>query len=240
MDADLKARLERMPGAWTALDTPSELLVALRDGGGVLFSRISATLRPGRTVLAGDLGEVQPSELLNFLHQARRTGVLFTRSGGIDRALVMLDGNVAWACSTSPAENPNGPATPTGPALRQQVTEIFLALLVVRSGSFVFQFGVNRSGVPGAMSLDTQAMLFDGLRRMDEMELFRARIPTPDVKPQRTGKKIDGQVTPQAQTVLALADGARTVTELAYLTALGEFETTKVAYALIERGYLKV
>ena len=31
MDEELKARLEQAPGAWKALETPAELLVALRE-----------------------------------------------------------------------------------------------------------------------------------------------------------------------------------------------------------------
>jgi len=58
------------------------------------------------------------------------------------------------------------------------------------------------------------------------------------VKPRSTKKAVDGQLTAQGKRVLALADGSRTVAELALATSLGEFETTKAAYALIERGYL--
>ncbi len=277
VDEDLKARLEQAPGAWKALDTPAELLVALRDRGGGLFSDLKGILRPDRAVLAGDLGHMQPSDLLNFLHQGRRTGVLFTRSDAVERAIVFVEGNVGWACSTSPGEGLGelvarmGIADPArvralaasqgdrqqrglgkllvdrglltaeemGRAFRHQVTEIFLGLLVACSGSFVFLRGVDRSELPAALSLDTQVMLLDGLRRLDEMELYRTRVPTPDVRPRPTAKKVDGQVTPEGRQVLALANGSRTVAELALATALGEFETTRAAYALIERGYLK-
>jgi len=58
------------------------------------------------------------------------------------------------------------------------VIEIFLGLLVAQSGVFVFLRGVNRSAMPDRLSLDTQALLLDGLRRLDEMVLYRARIPT--------------------------------------------------------------
>jgi hypothetical protein len=239
---------------------------------------LKAVLRPDRAVLAGDLGHMQPSDLLNFLHQGRRTGVLFTRSDGVERALVFIEGNVAWAGSTSPGEGLGEviarmgiadaarvralaasqgdrqqrglgkllvdrgilTAEEMGRGFRHQVTEIFFGLLVVRSGSFVFLRGVDRTELPAALSLDTQVMLLDGLRRLDEMELYRTRVPTPDVRPRPTAKKVDGQVTPEGRQVLALADGTQTVAELALATALGEFETTKAAFALIDRGYLKI
>jgi len=234
VDDDLKARIDQSPGAWKLLDSPAGLLVALRDPGSSFLSQLKSALGPDRALLAGDLAEMQPSDLLNFLHQGRRTGVLLTRSDGVERAIVLVEGNVAWACSTSPAEK----LKDMWRGSRQQITEIFLGLLVAQSGVFVFLRGVDRSAMPDRLSLDTQAMLLDGLRRLDEMVLYRARIPHSGVKPRSTGKAVDGQMTPQGKRVLALADGSRTVAELALATSLGEFETTKAAYALIERGYL--
>jgi len=234
VDDDLKAGIDQSPGAWKLLETPAGLLMALRDGGSSLFPQLKTVLGPDRALLAGDLAEMQPSDLLNFLHQGRRSGVLLARSDGVERAIVLVEGNVAWACSTSPAEK----LKDMWRGSRQQITEIFLGLLVAQSGVFVFLRGVNRSAMPDRLSLDTQAMLLDGLRRLDEMVLCRARIPHPGVKPWPTGKEMVGQMTPQGKRVLALADGSRTVGELALATSLGEFETTKAAYALIERGYL--
>jgi hypothetical protein len=278
VDEDLKARLEQGPGAWKLLDTPADLLVALRDRGGGLFADLKGALRPDRTVLAGDLGDIQPSDLLNFLHQGRRTGVLFARSDGVERAIVFLEGNIAWASSTSPAEGLGELVSRMGlgdgsriraelgqqgdrryravaellvergiltademrRGLHHQVVEIFLGLLVARSGSFIFVRGVDRRALPAALSLDTQVMLLDGLRRLDEMERYRTLVPNLDVTPRPTGKKLDGQVTAEARRVLALTDGIRTVAQLALSTTLGEFEATKAVYALIERGYLRL
>jgi hypothetical protein len=265
-------------GAWRLLETASELLRALRDGPGTLFNELSE-LSPSRAVLAGDLAEMQPCDLLNFLHQGRRSGVLLTRSEGVERGIVILDGNVAWACSTSPGELLGELLARSGLAdrsrvaqvlreqeetpgrkrlgqlllergvisaeslahgLRHQVVEIFLGFLVVKSGSFVFLRGVERAALPSVLSLDTQAMLLDGLVRLDEMEVYRTRVPTADAAPRATGKAADRALAEDAQRVLAAADGARTVSDLARATALGEFETTRAVYRLIELGYLRL
>lgn len=214
-------------GAWKLLSGPNELLLALRDHGDGLMTDLSR-LHPRGAVLAGDMSEMQPSDLLNFLHQGRRTGVLLTRAHGVDRAIVFLEGNVAWASSTIARERLAG------------VVETFLGLLVVRSGSFVFLGGVNRAALPISLSLDTQAMLLDGLRRLDEMELYRTLVPSLHVAPRPTRKKADSRLTNEGRQVLALADGTRTIADLALATALGEFEATKAAYALIERGFLRL
>jgi hypothetical protein len=265
-------------GAWKLLSSPNELLLALRDRGDGLMTDLSE-LHPRSAVLAGDLSEMQPSDLLNFLHQGRRTGVLLSHSNGIERGIVLTDGNVAWACSTSPGErlgellvrmglcdharietalreqSASGVKKRIGQllvdrgllssdellrGLRHQVVEIFLGLLVARSGNFVFLREIDRAKLPAQLALDTQGMLLDGLRRLDEMELYRTRVPGAEIVPRATGKKMAGKLGPDAAQVLKLADGARSVAAISVASALGEFETTKAVYKLLETGYLKV
>jgi hypothetical protein len=265
-------------GAWRLLEATSGLLRALRDGPGTLFNELSE-LSPTRAVLAGDLAEMQPCDLLNFLHQGRRSGVLLARSEGVERGIVILDGNVAWACSTSPGELLGELLARSGLAdrsrvaqvlreqdrtpgrkrlgqlllergvisaeslahgLRHQVVEIFLGFLVVKSGNFVFLRGVERAALPSVLSLDTQGMLLDGLVRVDEMEVYRTRVPSSDAVPRGTGKAVNCELAEDAKRVLDAADGARTVSDLARTTALGEFETTRAVYRLIELGCLRL
>jgi hypothetical protein len=258
---------------WKLLSTRSELLSSF-PGSEALDSQV----HPRGTVLAGDLAEIQPSDLLNFLHQGRRTGVLLTRVHDVERALVVSDGNVAWACSTSPGERfgemlvnrglvgreqvdaalregaaPAGEHKRIGQllvergllapdevwrGLKHQVVEIFLGLLVSQSGSFVFLRGLEKSQLPVQLSLDTQGMLLDGLRRLDEMEMYRTRVPSIESAPKPTGKPIDTKLSLEEERVLVLADGVRTIEAMAALTALGEFEATKAAFKLLEAGYL--
>lgn len=275
MDDELKARLA--PGAWNLLETPSDLLVALRDRRGGLFSELSE-LHPDRAVLAGDLAEMQPSDLLNFLHHGRRTGVLLARAGEVERGIVVVEGNVAWACSTSPGERlgellarsglierarlgavlaaqdiaghrrlgqllvDRGILPPDALArgLRTQVIEIFLGLLVARAGTFVFLRGVDRTALPIALALDMQALLLDGLRRLDEMELYRSIVPGLEVTPRLTGTPPQDGIDGEAAQLLPFVDGKRTLAELALVSALGEFEATKATYQLIQRGHVMV
>jgi hypothetical protein len=277
-EEEVKKRVAR--GNWKLLETPSELMVALRDRREGLWGELTG-LHPKGAVLAGDLGEMQPSDLLNFLHQGRRTGVLLTRVSETERAIVMIDGNLAWACSTSPGERLGELLARIGLAdrtrietalseqakgtehrrigqllvdkgvlgaeelqrgLRHQLVEIFLGLLVAREGSFVFLRGVDQSVLPVVLSIDTQAMLLDGLRRVDEMELYRTRVPSEEVVPVATGKQPAAGVEMPAgeKQALALADGVRTVADLAAASAMGEFEATKAVFRLIEAGYLRL
>ena len=276
--AGARKALAQSSGAWKLLETPSELLRALRERADGLMGNLNQ-LHPSGAVLAGDLAEMQPSDLLNFLHQGRRTGVLLTRSDGVERGLVLLDGNVAWACSTSPGERLGELLCRMGLAerhkveaalalqgkgqhrrlgqllvdagavgseqvnrgLRHQVVEIFLGLLVTRAGSFVFLRGVEREALPVNLALDTQALLLDGLRRLDEMELYRSRVPSSESRPTRTGRALpdtDETLTAEARQLYALVDGTKSIADLAMATALGEFEVTKAAFKLLGAGYL--
>ncbi|HEY2029504.1 MAG TPA: DUF4388 domain-containing protein [Myxococcales bacterium] len=260
--------------AWKLLSGSSDLLGALREGHAV-----EAQPHPRGTVLAGDLAEMQPSDLLNFLHQGRRTGVLLTRTHEVERAVVLTEGNVAWACSTSPGERigellanmglvgrerveaalrdqqaskekkrlgqllvDRGQLGPdeVWRGLKHQVVEIFLGLLVTQSGSFVFLRGVEKAKLPAQLSLDTQGMLLDGLRRLDEMELYRTRVPSLESKPKPTGTAPSTKLSLEEQRVLSLANGVRTLGELSAMTCFGEFETTKAVFKLIEGGYLSL
>ncbi|HUJ28924.1 MAG TPA: DUF4388 domain-containing protein [Myxococcales bacterium] len=266
-------------GAWKILEAPSDLLVALRGGQQGLWADLDA-LVSSHAVLAGDLREFAPSDLLNFLDQGRRTGALLTRSGDVERALVMIDGDVSWACSTSPGERlgellsrmgmaerakidealkeqgaPGVPHSRIGQllvekkvlttdelhrALRYQCVEIFLGLLVAREGSFVFLRGVDKAALPVVLEMETQAILLDGLRRLDEMELYRSRVRSSEERPRPTGKPVHQSLPDEARQVMALADGQRTVADLAARSALGEFETTKAVFRLLEQGYLQL
>src|SRR4051812_18380152 len=231
-------------------------------------------------VLAGDLLHVPPADLLNFLHQSQKSGVLYSRSEGVERAMVFDDGNVSWGVSSSPAERfgeilaRNGmldreelsralkaqagsgstgrigevliergafAAEDLPRALRVQVVEIFLALLVARRGEFLLFGGFDRAMLPVSAGIDTEALLLDGLRRMDEMERFRARIPGSDARPRRTGKDLEKDVDVLgAREIIDLSDGMRTLGEIAARTALGEFETTKSVFKLLDTGHLSL
>jgi uncharacterized protein DUF4388 len=262
-------------GDWKLLSAPSELHVALPGSGGWVTQAY-----PRGTVLAGDLAEMQPSDLLNFLHQGRRTGVLLARVHEVERAVVLSEGNVAWACSTSPGERfgellcnmglvsrerveavlreqepAGGERKRIGQllvergliapdevwrGLKHQVVEVFLGLLVTQSGSFVFVQGLEKSRLPAQLALDTQGLLLDGLRRLDEMELYRTRVPSIEFAPKPTGKPVEIKLSREEQRVLVLADGVRSIEAIVAATALGEFEATKAAFKLLEAGYLSL
>src|SRR5207253_8062630 len=145
MDPDTNKRLST--GAWKLLETPSDLLVALRDRTGGLFADLTG-LHPKGAVLAGDLSEMQPSDLLNFLHQGRRTGVLLARVRDTERALEFIEGNLAWAFSTSPGEKLGELLARSGLAKRERIDAVIREQLAAPEHRRIGQLLVDK-GVIG-------------------------------------------------------------------------------------------
>jgi Domain of unknown function (DUF4388) len=270
------AFIERQGARYALLDVSPDLLVALQDRGSGLLGEARAAAT-SNVALAGDLATFPPADLLNFLHNGERDGVLLARSEGFERAVVLIRGNVAWASSISPGERLGEVACRMGlaerarvqqilraqrdamdwrrigqllvesgamqaqdlqRAVRQQVIEIFLGLLVARSGAFLFLRGCDVARLPSNFAFDTEALLLDGLRRLDEMELFRGRVPGLHVRPRRIGKAPADELSDDARLLLGACDGRRSLAQIAAETALGEFEATRVAYRLVVAGLL--
>ncbi|HVO20352.1 MAG TPA: DUF4388 domain-containing protein [Anaeromyxobacter sp.] len=121
----------------------------------------------------------------------------------------------------------------------EQVTGVFHAILLSRDGTFrlVDDEGSDRPGAPLAVS--TQQLLMDGIRRIDEMSLFSARIPGPRtyLRPGQPKRRIT--LMPQEHGILGLVDGQRTVTEIATAAHVSEFDATKILFHLAEAGYVE-
>jgi hypothetical protein len=79
----------------------------------------------------------------------------------------------------------------------------------------------------------------DGVRRIDELSLFRARIPGPDACVRRREPRVRLTLQGGEAALLAQVDGRRTVAEVARAARLGEFDATKILYHLAEAGYVE-
>ncbi len=123
--------------------------------------------------------------------------------------------------------------------LHEQVTQVFHALLLSSSGTFflVDEDAGERLSTP--LSVSTQTLLLDGIRRIDEVSLFRARISGPQASLRRREPKHPMTLRPAENALLALVDGSRTVAQIATAVHLSEFEATKILYHLAEAGYVE-
>ena len=79
----------------------------------------------------------------------------------------------------------------------------------------------------------------DGIRRIDEMSLFQARIPGPAVVLRRRQPRRPVPLNAVEQQILQLVDGRRPLAALAAAAHLKELDATKTLYHLAEAGYVE-
>lgn len=267
-DAEAKAELDARRGSFLLLPTAPDLLAALRqpaeggrgkgprvvvmgDASGFPLSDLIAFLSqsrwtgalrlhaPGgeRSVVLKD-GEVRGatsedpadrlSEVLVRLGHAARADVdealRDNPPSRVGRALVdrgLLQPHDLWACVT------------------QQVSEIFHAIVLAREGAFSLVDQEPDERTSPAVQLSTQSLLMDAIRKIDELQHFRQRIPHGRLYVSKR-RPSDGKLHPDEDRLLALATGQRTVLELAQSAKLSEFDATKILFRLLEGGYASV
>ena len=119
--------------------------------------------------------------------------------------------------------------------LQKQAEEIFYAALLISEGSFAFTLPDEDEIPETTLHVPIQGLLMEGVQRIDEMALFRDKIPNNDLCP----KPIPDAPEPTkldktAQTVLALCTGEQSITDISRITGLGDFQTTKAVYHLLQ------
>ena len=241
---ELSGRLAEHAGAWRLCTVGPSLLVALKHSKQGGLSAELPQLQDAVPALAGDLAEIPPSDLLSLLHQGRRTGILLASSNGVERCTVLIEGQVTWVASSSPAERlmvqkEDASTDDLWKQLDEKAIEVVYGLLAAESGTFTFFRAAAETRLPAVFALDTQAVLLDGLRRLDEMRLYRTRIPV-GMRPKRVQNSgpVGPDLPPKALKLLELVDGVRTVAQLAAEAGLSEFAATRALYHFVVSGHV--
>jgi hypothetical protein len=116
--------------------------------------------------------------------------------------------------------------------ISKQIQDIVFATLLVADGTFFFLDGFDEGRLVSHHTLSSNALLMDGVTRMDEMRYFRQKVASAEHVPVRvTGR---GDPPEDFVKVLDAVDGKRSVEEIGRITGLGEFETTRALYALVQ------
>ena len=124
-----------------------------------------------------------------------------------------------------------------------QIQEAVYHLFTWNQGSFHFRpdEAPDESQV-FLVSLNTDALLMEGARRVDEWSLIERKIPSLDLlfKVVRDPKGQEGvELSWNQKKLLPLLDGHRTVHDLVRESGLVEFETGKSLYELIQAGFVQ-
>lgn len=206
----------RLSGGLTVASGGVDRTVVFREGE----VRGAQSEAPGERIgeVALHLGFLRPEQLEQAAAEARGGTKLFGKIL-VERGL--LQPAELWKC------------------LHEQVTGVFHAILLAREGVFSL-VSMAEPEVPGIpLSVNTQQLLMDGIRRIDELELFRSRIPGAGAFLRRREPRRPVALKPLEVQLLALVDGRRTAAEVARAAHLSDFEGMKVLYHLAEAGYLE-
>jgi hypothetical protein len=124
--------------------------------------------------------------------------------------------------------------------VHEQVAGVFHAVLLAREGLFWLLQGGDEEGPGAPLAVDTQGLLMDAIRRIDEMSLFRQRIPDARAWLRRREPRRAVPLEPAERQLLELVDGRRSLGDVAREAHLSEFDATKIVYRLVEVGYVEV
>ena len=129
-------------------------------------------------------------------------------------------------------------------AVKQQVLEIIYSLFHWRSGFFEFVDGEAESKEKITLSMSTTKIVMEGVHRLDEWGKIRATFPDDSavLEPSLTAGEVATRpdLTAEEKGLYQLADGRRTLGEIANVARLGEFECYSALFNLVSTGALRL
>jgi hypothetical protein len=120
--------------------------------------------------------------------------------------------------------------------IAKQIDEIVFSTLLVSDGTFFFLDGFEESRLVSHHTLSANALLMDAVTRMDEMRYFRQKVPSAEHIPAIGQSR--GEPPEDFAKVYTAVDGKKSVEEIGRETGLGEFETTRALYGLVQSQHV--
>ncbi len=121
--------------------------------------------------------------------------------------------------------------------INSQITETVIQLFSWKQGTYEFNSQVIPQDKVLSTSLDTQHLLMEGLRIVDEWSLIRERI-TLDTIFGKTGAEVQ-DLNEEEVDVLKYVDGGNDVSTIIDLSGGDNFEVSKTLLSLMERGVVE-
>jgi tetratricopeptide (TPR) repeat protein len=124
--------------------------------------------------------------------------------------------------------------------VRLQIEEAIYHLFTWVRGSFFFEVDARAEDADILVSINPEMLLLEAARRVDEWSLIEKKIPSLDLLFDLEADRLEAaglELTPEQQQLVPLLDGTRTVAELSDASGLGEFDTGKALYGLVQAGF---
>lgn len=122
--------------------------------------------------------------------------------------------------------------------MSKQTEEITYKTLLVGDGMYYFLDRFDESRLAARSNLRANALLMEGVRRMDEINYFRERIPSDEHIPIKTNKK--GEPSEPLRKVYAVIDGEVSMTDLGRLCEMSIFDLTQAVFQLCQSGHVQI
>jgi len=127
--------------------------------------------------------------------------------------------------------------------IRVQVEEAVYFLFTWTHGTFSFTSERLPPHQSLLVPLDTESLLLEGARRVDEWSLIRRKIPSYDLLYRRSrdthGPAAEG-LSEEQKRILLLLDGTRDVSSIIDTTGMAEFDVCKALYGLVTAGFAQL
>jgi tetratricopeptide (TPR) repeat protein len=176
--------------------------------------------------IRGSLSEASLPDVLQLLAMGNKTGALTLIVPGAGGTICFDNGSISYA-------NVHGRALGT--------EEAVFAMFKWNDGSFSFEPGIQPPQGARLVSVDPQALLLEGARRVDEWSMIEKKLPSFDAVfalDRHQMLRNSSQFTAEQQKLLPLIDGFRDVHELMRQAQLGEFDAGKALFGLMSGGFL--
>jgi hypothetical protein len=121
--------------------------------------------------------------------------------------------------------------------LVSQMTEAVVQLFSWKEGTYEFQAQQVAPGQDISLVLDTQHLLMEGLRVLDEWSLVEGKITLDTVFAQTS--RAEAPSTDQEEEILKFVDGENDVGIIIELSGVDDFEASKVLVSLMERNIIE-
>ncbi len=119
-----------------------------------------------------------------------------------------------------------------------QLTEIVVQLFNWKKGTYAFKAQKVQPDKDLEISVDTQHLLMDGLRIVDELAIIDDKV-TLDTVFQRTRKK-DIEFTEEEQEIFDNVNGENDVSDLIEMSGEDEYKVSKLLVSLLEKDAIKM
>jgi hypothetical protein len=124
-------------------------------------------------------------------------------------------------------------------ALQQRTARIFNDTVSLGGGIYWFARDLDVSRLPATIYMDTQAMLMEGLRHLDEINYYRETVPRKTMVLDRASAVLES-CTELERAFVESVDTRRTLAEIGGMLGLSDEETVGTAHRLVGRGLVEL